>query len=208
MVKHIEGAGHIQLQGRRNALGLRLRLAQKLIIEVLQDGHFLRVRVSQVRPVHIPHRAVNDGLFHRLQSVLAPHHNIAQGEDEVGFQSQRVIIVRIVEVDVHWVHILVAGGRNFHHLSAQADHQRGIFVLRVTNQNIIIRHQEHIGNLAFCREGLTTARCAEYQTVGVLQEFSVHHNEVVGERVQPIVQGLFAILEKLLGGKGYKNSDA
>lgn len=68
------------------------------------------------------------------------------------FQSQRIIFLGIVSVDVHRVHILVAVGRNFDNLTFQPLHQRRILSLRVIDDNIIICHQKRIGNLTFCRE--------------------------------------------------------
>ena len=44
--------------------------------------------------------------------------------------------------------------------------------------------------------------------IGIFQELPVHHNEIVGERVQPAVESFAPGLEQLLRGKGDKNSSA
>ena len=126
VVEHVEGAGDIQLQRRRDALGLRFRLSQQLVVEVLENGHPGWVRVCQVGAVHIPHTAVNDRFLHRLEAVLAAHHDIAEGEQEVHLEGQGVVVVRVVEVDVHGVDILGASGGDFYHLPAQALDQWGV----------------------------------------------------------------------------------
>ena len=49
---------------------------------------------------------------------------------------------------------------------------------------------------------------AENEAVGVFEQLPVHHDKVVGQGVDAVVQGLRAGLEQLLRGKGHKNSGA
>ena len=48
MVKHIEGAGHIDFQRRGDVLRLFLVLRPQQVVEVLQDGHILRAGVIEI----------------------------------------------------------------------------------------------------------------------------------------------------------------
>ena len=49
---------------------------------------------------------------------------------------------------------------------------------------------------------------AENEAVGVFEQLPVHHDKVVGQGVDTVVQGFRAGLEQLLRGKGHKNSGA
>ena len=79
---------------------------------------------------------------------------------------------------------------------------------RVTDDDIIVRHEERITDLTLCAEGFTGTGSAQNQTVGVLQLFAVNHNQVVGQGVQAIIQAFLAVVEQLLCGKGHKNRRA
>ena len=77
----------------------------------------------------------------------------------------------------------------------QTIHQRCVLRFRVTDDDIIIGKQKAVGDFSFCAKGLATSRCPKYQAVGVFQQLSVHHDEVVGQGVDAVVQGFFAVLE-------------
>ena len=77
----------------------------------------------------------------------------------------------------------------------QTLHQRGVLCLRVADDNIITGKQKAVGNFSFCAEGLTGTRRTQNQAVGVFQQLSIHHDEVVGQGVDAVVQSLFAVLE-------------
>ena len=79
---------------------------------------------------------------------------------------------------------------------------------RVADDNIIVRHQKSVGDLTLCRETFATARSAENQPVGVFQLLPVHHDKVIGQGVQAIIQAFLAVVEQLLCGKGHKNRRA
>ena len=98
VIEHIEGAGNVDFQSRGDVLRLLFLLPPQLVIQVLQNRHILRHRVAEIIPVHHAHTAVDDGLFHRHEAVLTADDQLAEGEDEVGFQAQRVLIVAVIEV--------------------------------------------------------------------------------------------------------------
>ena len=77
----------------------------------------------------------------------------------------------------------------------QTLHQRCILRFRVTDDNIITGKQKAVGNFSFCAEGLTGTRRTQNQAVGVFQQLSIHHDEVVGQGVDAVVQSFFAVLE-------------
>ena len=79
---------------------------------------------------------------------------------------------------------------------------------RVADDDIVVCHEKRIADLALCAERFTGAGGAEDQTIGILQLFSVHHDEVVGQGVQAVVQALFAAIKKFLRGKGHKDGRA
>ena len=72
--------------------------------------------------------------------------------------------------------------------------------------DIIAGKQKAVGNFSFCAEGLTGTRRTQNQAVGVFQQLSVYHDEVVGQGVDAVVQSLFAVLEQFLCGEWYKDS--
>lgn len=67
--------------------------------------------------------------------------------------------------------------------------------LRVADDDIIRSEQETVGDLSLGAEGLAGTRRTENQAIGVLQQLAVHHDKVVGQGVDAIVQRFFAVLE-------------
>ena len=47
--------------------------------------------------------------FYRLQAFFAAHDQLTQGQDEICLQGNRIILFRIIRIDVHRVDILCAG---------------------------------------------------------------------------------------------------
>ena len=161
MVEHVEGTGNVDFQRRGKPLGLRLRLLAEKRVEVPQHRHFLRPGVLQVLPVDHMDAAVHHRFLHRLQPGLAAHNQLHEGEDEVAFQRQGVIILRVVEGNVHGVDVLVGGGGNVDHLPAQPPDQGRIFVLRVDDGNIVRGNKESVGDLPLGGEGFAGTRGSE-----------------------------------------------
>ena len=82
------------------------------------------------------------------------------------------------------------------------------FAFGVVDDNIIVRHQKSVCNFTLCRETFARAGSAEDKPIGIFQLFPVHHDKVVGQGIQPVVQALFAGLVKFLRGKRDKNCRA
>ena len=75
----------------------------------------------------------------------------------------------------------------------------------VADDDIIVRHEECVADLTLCAERLARAGGAEDQAIGVLQLLPVHHDKVVGQGVQAVIQAFFARLVQFLCGKRHKN---
>ena len=208
MVEHVQTAGDVDFQRRGDELGLLFLLRPESIVQILQDGHILRPGVGEVLLIHQPHTAVNHCFLHRLEAVFTAHNNVAEGQQEVHLQRQRVLIVRVVQVEVHGVDVLLAGGGDLNDLTAQAADQGEILCLRVADDNIVIGDEENIEDFTLGAETLAAAGGSEDKAVGVFQSLSVHHDEVAAQSVEAVVQGFGPVLEQLLGGKGDKNSGA
>ena len=179
VVEHVEGAGNVDFQSRGDVLRLLFLLPPQLVIQVLQNRHILRHRVAEIIPVHHAHTAVDDGLFHRHEAVLAADDQLAEGEDEVGFQAQRVLIVAVIEIQVHRVDVVRACGGNFDDLSVQALHQRPVFSFGVADDDVIVGDEEHVGDLPLRGKALAASGRTKDEAVGVFQTLAVYHDEVV-----------------------------
>ena len=79
------------------------------------------------------------------------------------------------------------------------------FAFGVVDDNIIVRHQKSVCDLALCRETFARARSAEDEAVGIFEPLSINHNQIIGKCIQTVVQALFAGLVKLLCGKRNEN---
>ena len=73
--------------------------------------------------------------------------------------------------------------------------------LRVIDDNIIVCHQKSIGDFTLCRETFARTGSAEDKPIGIFQLLSVHHNQIVGQGVQAVVQRFLAGLVKFLRGE-------
>ena len=75
------------------------------------------------------------------------------------------------------------------------------FAFGVVDDNIIIRHQKGVGDLTLCRETFAGTGSTQNQAIGVLQLLPVHHDKVVGQGVQTVIQAFFARLVQFLCGE-------
>ena len=75
------------------------------------------------------------------------------------------------------------------------------FAFGVVDDNIIVRHQKSVGDFTLCRETFAASRSAQNQAIRVLQLLAVHHDQVVGQGIQPVIQALFAGLIQFLCGE-------
>lgn len=79
------------------------------------------------------------------------------------------------------------------------------FAFGIIDNNIIVRHQKGVCNFTLCRETFARTGSAQNQTIRIFQLLPVHHNQIVGQRIQPIIQGLLARLVQFL--RGERNED-
>ena len=188
MIEHVERSGDVDLQRRRKKLRLFLVLRPEAVVEVLEYGHILRARVCEIVAVDEPDTAVDDGLFHGLEALFRPDDDVAEGEDEVHLERQGVVVVGVVQVQVHRVHILLRGRRDFNYLPVQTSHQRPIFRLGVADDDVVAGQEINTQNLAFCREALARAGRAEDDAIRVLEQLAVNGDHVPAERVHAAVE--------------------
>ena len=66
-------------------------------------------------------------------------------------------------------------------------------------------NQKGVGNFTLCRETFAGAGSTQNQAIGVLQLLPVHHDKVVGQGVQAVIQAFFAGLVQFLCGE--RNED-
>ena len=79
------------------------------------------------------------------------------------------------------------------------------FAFGVVDDNIIVRHQKGVCDLALCRETFAGAGSTQNQAIGVLQFLPVYHNQVVGQSIQAIIQAFFSGLVQFLCGERNEN---
>ena len=206
VIEQVQRTFDVNFQCSCHMVGFLFVLCQKCIVEILQQWHILRHRIFKVGLINLVDTAVNDCLFHRLQPFLAAHNQFAERQNKICLQRNGIIFLTVIAVDVHGVDILSAGRADFNDLTAHARHKRCVLAFRITHDDVIIRSKKSIGDLTLCRKTLSGTRCAENQTVGRFQFFPVNHNQIVGKRVQTIIQRLRAVLKQLLGGKRDKDS--
>ena len=109
-VKDAEGAGHVDFQRRGNVLRLGFPLAAEGVVQIAQHGHVFGPRVRQIPAVHHANGAVDHGLFDGHQAVSPAHDQLAQAENEIRFERDRVGVFGVVEVDVHGIDAVGTGG--------------------------------------------------------------------------------------------------
>ena len=181
MVKEVEGACAVKLQRRGDPLGLRLRLAQQLLIQILEQRRFGRFHPQRHLPVHLTHTAVNDGFLDGLQTVPASHHQLTQRQQKIRFQGQGAVPAAHVHLNIHRGNVVGAVRRDLDDLTAQPFHQRSIFAHRVNHDDAILRDgKKDVQQFTLGGKALAAARGAEVKAVGGFQLFAVSHDDVMG----------------------------
>ena len=189
MVKDVQAAGNVKLQCRRDTRRFRLRLLQKLVVEVAQDRHFLRVGVCKERAVHVPNSAVNDGLIDGLQALLAADYKLAQGQDKIGFQRKRAVVLGVIEVYIHRVDVLglsvnaPARRRQADYLSVKTLHKGKILGFGVADDNVVVRNEKRICHFPFGGKGFSASRRSQNKPVGVFKLLAVAEYHVVRQGI-------------------------
>ena len=110
VVEHPQRTIDVDFQCRGDALRLPFFLLPQAVVQITENRHIFRFRVIQIFLIDQRQASVNDGFFFRLHAVPCTHDKFTQGKDEVRLHAQRVIIVRIVQVNVHRVDVVPAGG--------------------------------------------------------------------------------------------------
>ena len=176
VIEDVQRAVNIDFKGSCDALCLRLLLISQNVVEVFEDRHFLRLGVCKKLLIDHADTAVNDGLLNRLQAVLAADNQLTHGEDEVGFQRQRVFLFGVVRVDVQRIDVIRADRRDADDLTAELLHEGEILGFGVADDDVILRDEEGVRHFALGGEGFTGTGRTQDQPVGVLELLAVHHD--------------------------------
>ena len=195
VIEHVERSGDVNLKRRRKELRFLLVLRTEAVVEVLQNGHILWLRVGEVVPVDEPDAAVNDGFFHGLEALLRPDDDVAEREYEVHLERQGVVVIGVVQVQVHRVHILLRGRRDLDDLPVQALDEGPILRLGVADDDVVICEQIDAEHLTFGGEALARAGRAEDDAIRVLEQLAVNGDHVPAERVHAAVERAGPALE-------------
>lgn len=75
-------------------------------------------------------------------------------------------------------------------LAAQAFDQRAVLRFRVDDDNVVIRGQRDLRDLALGRKGFAGTGDAKDEAIAIEQFFSVCQNEILGDRVLPVVDAV------------------
>ena len=110
MVEHPQRTIDVDFQCRGDTLRLPFLLLPQAVVQISKRRHILRLRVIQILLIDQRQASVNDRFFFRLHAIPCAHDKFAQGKDEIRFHAKRVIIVRIVQVNVHRIDVVPAGG--------------------------------------------------------------------------------------------------
>ena len=131
VIKHVQRAGHIQVQCLRYPVRFRQVLVEQGLVEVRQNRHILRAGIRQIGAVDGFHGTVYHGALNRFQTRFAAHDQLTERQHKIRLQGQRAVIFGIIQVDVQRIHIVLAGGRKFDDLPMQPLDQRIILGLWV-----------------------------------------------------------------------------
>ena len=173
VIEDIQRAVNIDFKGSCDALCLRFLLISQNVVEVFEDRHFLRLGVCKELLIDHSDAAVNDGLLNRLQAVLAADNQLTHGEDEVGFQCQRVFLFGVVRVDVQRIDVIRADRRDADDLTAELLHEGKILGFGVADDDVILCDEEGVRHFTLGGEGLTgTGRTQDQR--GFVELLAVH----------------------------------
>lgn len=53
-----------------------------------------------------------------IRNRISTHDQLAQGQDKIRFQREGIVLVTVIQVDVHGIDVVVGGRRDFNDLSA------------------------------------------------------------------------------------------
>ena len=119
-------------------------LSEEFLVKVPEDGHIFRDRILKVIFVNQSDASVYDGLFNGLKAFPASHDQFAQGEDEIAFQGQGILVFAVVQVQVHRVYIIPGVCGYLYDLSSKMLREGSVFRLGVAYDDVVVRHKEHV----------------------------------------------------------------
>ena len=85
VIKHIQRAGHIQVQCLRYPVRFRQVLVEQGLVEVRQNRHILRAGVCQIGAIDSFHGTVYHGALNRFQTCFAAHDQFTERQHKIRF---------------------------------------------------------------------------------------------------------------------------
>ena len=85
VVKHVQRAGHIQVQCLRYPVRFRQVLVEQGLVQIGEDGHILRAGARQIGAVDGFHGTVYHGALNRFQTCFAAHDQFTERQHKIRF---------------------------------------------------------------------------------------------------------------------------
>ena len=79
-------------------------------MQISKDRDILRLWLIEISLIHHANTTVDDGLFDGLEALSAADDELTKGKNKVRLQGQWALILGIVQVDVHGIDVMSAGG--------------------------------------------------------------------------------------------------
>ena len=90
--------------------------------------------------------------------------------------------------------MVIARCRDVDDLALHGFHKRGIFSLRVYNNNISVGvGQNDVRHFLLCRKGFTRTRHAEDKRIAVQQVAAVSDNHIFGDYILPVIHAVLMV---------------
>ena len=150
MVEHIERAGHVDFQHRRNPVRFLFVLRKQHPMQIAERRHVLRARIVDIRLIDQRNRSVDYCAVDALDTVLAAHNQLAQRQNKVAFQAYRRVRLKRLKADIQRIDVIRAVGRYADDLPLEALHKRVILAFRIADHDVILRCKEAVYDLALC----------------------------------------------------------
>ena len=77
MIENVQRTGDVDFKRRRQIMRFGFMLGAQEVVQILKDRHIFRQGICQIILIQVPDAAVDDGLFDRLQAVLAADNQLA-----------------------------------------------------------------------------------------------------------------------------------
>ena len=211
MIEQVERAVHVRVDSLCHVVRILVPMACGRVpnhdqggVQFRQGRHIVRARVFEVAGVHYARGFLDDGFLAEGEHAGADN-DLEHGHEKVDLERDRIVAVAVVGMDVHGVDVFGAGRRNPDHLTVQFRHERRVFALGIAHDHVVAGQDEHDEHLPLGRERFAAAGRAEDQPVGIFEQLAVHHDQVVAQRVDAVIERLRPALAEFLRHEWHEN---